>query len=212
MVVPITLSMERQDLAPRVIGVGTSVYGVLAAIFGAVGCAFGFGSCDLVTKCLPAGLVARIVRWALAVKLVINYPVLLFPVTNTLESWIFPPTASRRPLLVEPAATTDQGVGVPHKAVLASDPWRAAKMGLRVGLAGLTCVIAALCENFANFSSVVGAFLVTSSGFVVPAVISFKLHPQARSARRAGEFALGAFGGMMCVTGTAIALRNIGLL
>jgi hypothetical protein len=55
---------------------------------------YGFGACDAppgngtsVTQCLPAGVVSSVVRWALAVTLVLGYPVILFPVHTTLEGW-----------------------------------------------------------------------------------------------------------------------------
>ena len=95
MVIPVTRSLRDRGAAPCIIGWGTALYAVIAISFGAISYMYGFGSCPgfgsggkIITDCLPAGTISSVVRWALAVTMIVGYPVILFPITATLENWL----------------------------------------------------------------------------------------------------------------------------
>ena len=66
--------------APHVIGWGTALYALFAVSFGAIAYVYGYGSCpdqpgggSIITDCLAPGTVSDVVRWALAVTLIVGY-------------------------------------------------------------------------------------------------------------------------------------------
>ena len=64
------------------------------------------------------------------------------------------------------------------------------RFSLRVAEVGLTCLVAAYAQNFALFSGLVGALLVTSMGFIFPAAMHLRLSLCAPRAGLLGERSL----------------------
>ena len=200
MVVPVAKSMRCKNQVRRVIGAGTALYGFIAVTFAAIAFIFGFGDCktagssgSIVTNCLPEGTAVAAVRYCLALTMVTGYPVILFPVTATLECFIL------------------------NEKLKAGQRLLPKQAAIRYGSVAATCCVAAYFQNFALFSSLAGGLLVAPAGYILPSIIHWKLITRRRESgeldpswrQRISDIVLVGFGAITCVMTTTTSVKAL---
>lgn len=132
---------------------------LLYIVFGACGyLSFGAETNAIITLNLPKGSTvdfAMIVKTCLCLSLFCTYPVMMFPVTQMLESRLLGETRNR-----------------------------SYEITLRVILVGMTGVIVLMIPNFANLMALVGATCCTMLAFILPGLFHFQIFKRSLSTRQ----------------------------
>ena len=185
MVIPTVESMRHPEHSEIVITSGIVLCAFVVLSFAAPAYVLGYGDCGtqgtMVTDCLPASIMATVVRGSLAVTLSVGYPVLLFPVSTTLEGWLGFVKKSSSSSSSSSSNNNNNNNNNNNSSSSSSSscrcsPLRVKQITLRVVVVLGTCVVATAVNNFAKFSSLVGALLVSVAGFVLPPLLHIQMH------------------------------------
>ena len=133
---------------------------LLMAIFGCCGY-FAFGSETLapITLNLEGNVVTILVKCALCVGLYFTYPIMLFPVNQVMEDWIFTPQQQSQ----------NEKVDNHHHNNDNSNNNRYASVIFRCLVVLGSTLVAWIIPDFGKFLSLVGASICTILGFILPA-------------------------------------------
>lgn len=178
LVLPIESSLKHKSDGYAVIYLPMMIYFAVVCSYSGFGYAVGYGSCEIVTNCMPPSITTTIIKLALSLSLTLTHPLTLFPASEILEhamEWDVVDPATTALLLDQ----TEHDIGLPQSRlhtctkVLTSNTTK--QRILRTALVLITCFIGYFLPSFSLFSDLIGSCLLSLVGFVVPPLIHVKL-------------------------------------
>jgi amino acid permease len=210
LILPIEGSLRKREQALRLNWVGMAIVGVGNSLFASFAVVFGF-TCDIITQCLPDGVMLTVIKIALILALLCTHPLTLFPATELIEERLLSSSGDGE----QPSDDEQQeSVGpLPRRWWQHAAVQRAA---IRVPQVLLTGMLAAAIPSFSTFTSILGSALLPLVGFLLPPALyavhfysplatlhsRFASLPPIERVTLASAAALFIFGALFAIAGT----------